>query len=96
MKDYEKKEVNYIEYPIIGGKYEHYKGGLYEVISLGKYSVDDSTVVVYKSLLFGSLHVRPLSEWSDIVEQILPIKTNSGDLTNKTQHFKVKRFLLIN
>ncbi len=86
------KEVNFVEYPKIGGIYQHYKGGLYEVISLGKYSVDDSTVVIHKSILFGSVHVRPLSEWSDSVVQVTSLKGSGG---TRTESATVKRFTLL-
>ena len=54
-------------YPKIGGKYKHYKGGSYEVITLAKHTETDETMVVYKSLEFGSIYTRPLSVWEDVV-----------------------------
>jgi hypothetical protein len=41
------------------GKYRHYKGGEYEVISLGTDSETLEETVVYKSLSDGSIWVRP-------------------------------------
>jgi hypothetical protein len=52
------------KYPIIGGLYRHYKGGLYEVISMATHTETNEVVVVYKSIHFGSVHVRPLSSWN--------------------------------
>ena len=61
-----------INYPIVNGEYKHYKGGLYKVITLATHSETNEKLVVYKSLLFGSVHVRPLDMWFD---QITPTKT---------------------
>ena len=55
-------------YPKIGEKYRHYKGGIYEVITLANHSETQEPMVVYKSLLFGGVYVRPLSMWFDIVQ----------------------------
>lgn len=69
-----------VQYPEINGFYKHYKGGLYEVITLCNHSETNEPLVIYKSLLFGSIYARPLSMWFDQVE-----------LENKT---KTKRFEL--
>jgi len=58
----------WVNYPKPEEVYQHYKGGLYTVISMATDSRDDSPVVVYRSVLFGSVHVRPLSEWFEEVE----------------------------
>ncbi len=50
-------------YPEIGPIYEHYKGGRYQVISLAKHTETEEVLVIYKSLLFGSIYARPLSMW---------------------------------
>jgi len=50
--------TNYL--PLPGEQYRHYKGGTYEIISLGKHTETDEVVVIYRSLNFGSFHVRPL------------------------------------
>lgn len=52
-----------IEYPKIGKKYKHYKGGLYEVITMASHTETNDPLVIYKSLLFGSVYARPLSMW---------------------------------
>jgi hypothetical protein len=53
-----------IEYPTPGLIYQHYKGGLYEVIMLAQHTETNEPMVVYKSLLFGTNYVRPLSIWN--------------------------------
>lgn len=60
------------KYPLPGEIYDHYKGGRYEVITLAKHTEaegDDEDVVVYKSVSFGSVHVRPLKMWFEEVEE---------------------------
>lgn len=56
------------KYPEINQIYQHYKGGKYYVISLAKHTETDEVLVIYKSIHFGSVHARPLSEWFDEVE----------------------------
>ena len=53
------------QYPEVGKKYKHYKGGLYEVITLAKHSESDEDLVIYKSIGFGTVYARPLSMWFD-------------------------------
>ncbi len=60
-------ETKSIEYPKIGRAYKHYKGGEYEVITLSKHSETGEDMVVYKSLHFGSVYVRPLNLWFEVV-----------------------------
>ena len=46
----------------IGGKYRHYKGGLYEVIGMARHSETLEEMVVYRALYGeGGLWVRPLA-----------------------------------
>ena len=61
-------ETKVVRYPELNRVYRHYKGGVYEVMTLAKHSETDETMVVYKSLLFGSYHVRPLSMWFEIID----------------------------
>jgi hypothetical protein len=56
------------QYPIVEGIYNHYKGGRYQVISLAKHSETGEDMVVYKSIHFGSVYVRPLSMWFDTIK----------------------------
>lgn len=54
---------------IVAGSYwTHYKGGVYQVVTL---AVDESTlepVVVYKSLRKGSIWVRTVKNWEEMVQ----------------------------
>ena len=59
---------NETKYPLPGEIYQHYKGGTYEIISMAKHSETDEIMVVYKSLNFGSVHVRPYEIFNDIVK----------------------------
>lgn len=65
-KDLSKAEVVY--YPTIGGVYKHYKGGMYEVITLANHTETSEPMVIYKSLLFGGVYARPLSMWFDEIK----------------------------
>ena len=51
------------------GKYRHFKGNLYEVISLAKNSETLEDMVVYRAL-YGEkeLWVRPAAMWNETVE----------------------------
>lgn len=60
-----------IVYPNIGKKYKHYKGGLYEVITMATHTETGEPLVIYKSLLFGSIYARPLSMWFDAIKDQL-------------------------
>lgn len=57
-----------IYYPVINGVYIHYKGGLYKVLSMATHSETNEPMVIYQSLLFGSVYVRPLSSWNEKVK----------------------------
>ena len=50
------------------GRYQHYKGGEYEVIGVARHSETDERVVVYRPL-YGerALWVRPLSMFTESV-----------------------------
>lgn len=60
-------ENTFINYPEVGKTYSHYKGGKYEVLTLATHSETGEALVVYKSLQFGSVYVRPLSMWFEVV-----------------------------
>lgn len=54
---------------ITPGKYEHYKGGVYQVYSTATHSETSETLVVYRPLYGeGALWVRPLSMFTENVE----------------------------
>jgi len=59
---------SYVSYPQLGKKYRHYKGGLYEVISMATHSETGESLVIYKSLLFGSIYARPVSMWFEWID----------------------------
>ncbi len=50
--------------PLPNEFYRHYKGGTYQVISLANHTETDEVMVVYKSLNFGTICVRPLDSWN--------------------------------
>jgi hypothetical protein len=50
---------------VVPGKiYQHYKGGLYEVLHLAKNTDNDETMVIYRSTLYGTYYARPLIDWN--------------------------------
>jgi len=52
------------------GKYEHFKGGEYEIIAFAKDSEDLTELVVYKALYGeGDVWVRPKKEFFDTVDK---------------------------
>lgn len=61
------KKAEYKRLPEVRRTYRHYKGGLYKVISLANHSETGEALVVYKSVGFGTVYVRPLSMWFDEV-----------------------------
>lgn len=54
------------------GLYQHYKGGLYEVIGVGKHSETLEELVVYRKYHapgdLGEFWVRPVSMWSEEIK----------------------------
>ena len=57
-----------MRYPQPGEKWQHYKGGQYEIIGMCNHTTTDEVLVIYKSLSFGGFHARPYSEWHDDVK----------------------------
>ena len=55
-------------YPKPGEKYQHYKGGQYEVICMCNHTDTNESLVIYRSLSFGSQYARPFSEWYNVVD----------------------------
>ncbi|MBR6765175.1 MAG: DUF1653 domain-containing protein [Clostridia bacterium] len=47
--------------------YRHYKGGIYQVLDIGKNSETGEAAVIYKSAETGEIWIRPLSMWNDTV-----------------------------
>lgn len=51
------------------GKYRHFKGNEYEVVSVANHSESLERLVVYRALYGdGQLWARPLSMWTETVE----------------------------
>lgn len=54
---------------IVGKKYKHFKGNLYEVIALG-YDTDNlNELVIYKSLYDNKVWVRKYDEFISLVDK---------------------------
>jgi hypothetical protein len=56
-----------IDYPQPGRLYKHYKGGIYEFLFMAPHTETGETLVIYKSVLFGSYYARPLTTWNEEV-----------------------------
>lgn len=56
------------EYPLLNRLYQHYKGGVYEVMHIATDADTKKDVVVYKSQHRGTIYIRPLEDWFDIIE----------------------------
>ena len=55
---------------ITSGKYRHFKGNLYEVLTVAKHSETLEEMVVYRALYGeGGLWVRPAAMWNETVER---------------------------
>lgn len=52
------------------GKYQHFKGNLYEVIGVARHSETQKEMVVYRAL-YGEhgLWVRPAAMWTETVDR---------------------------
>lgn len=74
-----------VQYPELNKVYRHYKGGLYEVISMSTHTETGEVLVIYKSLLFGTVYARPLTLWFNEIE----IKDVSLKFKNKVTRFKL-------
>ncbi|BCI67005.1 DUF1653 domain-containing protein [Acetobacter aceti] len=57
-----------IPFTIQPGLYRHYKGGLYTVLHTARHSETEEWLVVYRSEAHGTLWVRPLSMWTELVD----------------------------
>lgn len=54
-------------YPQPGEKWQHYKGGQYEIVCMCNHTDTNEVLVIYRSLSFGGWHARPFSEWHEQV-----------------------------
>jgi hypothetical protein len=57
-------------YPKPGEKWQHYKGGQYEIVAMCNHTGTNEVLVIYKSLSFGGFHARPYSEWYEEVGKV--------------------------
>jgi hypothetical protein len=54
-------------YPQPGEKWQHYKGGQYEIVCMCNHTETNEVLVIYRSLSFGGFHARPYIEWHEVV-----------------------------
>jgi hypothetical protein len=54
-----------MHYPMPGERWKHYKGGVYEIVTLANHSETKEPLVIYRSIPFGSVYARPLSMWHE-------------------------------
>lgn len=54
--------------PLPGQRFRHYKGGLYEVVTVATLEATYEPLVVYRAEVDGAVWARPLSQWSESVE----------------------------
>ena len=69
------------QYPQPGEKWQHYKGGQYEIIAMCNHTDTNEILVIYKSLSFGGFHARPYTEWHD-----------AQKIVDGNQRYEVHRF----
>lgn len=55
-------------YPLPNQLYKHYKGGTYQIISMATHTETGEKLVVYKSLNFGSVYVRPYDLFTESID----------------------------
>ena len=72
---------------LVGVKYQHYKGDLYEVVAIGKMENNGEDMVVYKPVKLGTTttYIRPYAEFIRKFSN-LPRYSESSDSV-KTLHF---------
>lgn len=81
MEDFE------VRVPRAGEHYEHYRGGRYEVLAVGRMSEKrDELVVVYRSLERGHVWVRPLGMWGEYLD--VPAAAHGKPLS-RAQRFRL-------
>lgn len=51
------------------GKYQHYKGGEYDVLDVAQHSESQEDMVIYRALTDGSLFARPKSTFLEKVKK---------------------------
>lgn len=50
-----------------GEYWTHYKGGVYQLVSLGVKEDTGEPMIIYKSLKYGTVWVRTLDNWVEMV-----------------------------
>ncbi len=50
------------------GIYRHYKGNIYEVLTVARHSETLEEMVIYRSVTDGKCWARPLSMWNETVK----------------------------
>lgn len=86
-------QEKFIRHPKSGEIYQHYKGGQYKVICVARHSETSEPLVVYQSLSFKSMHIRPLNMW---FQEVDAPKNHPLRLTNSSVAAgKIERFILI-
>lgn len=49
------------------GTYQHYKGGIYELVSVGRHSETLEPMCIYVSAETGEFWVRPAEMWNEAI-----------------------------
>lgn len=56
--------------PLLPGRYRHFKGNEYQLLTVARHSETMEPMVVYRALYGdGGIWVRPAAMWSEIVER---------------------------
>ena len=77
------------------GYYRHYKGGVYQVINVGKHTETEEELVVYRDIK-GQMWIRPVSMWNEKVDGVTRFEYFE-DQRNGRFHFMIlKRQYMIN
>lgn len=63
------KQYNTGTYPVPGQMWNHYKGGMYEIVAMCNHTDTDEPLVIYRSLSFNGFHARPYCEWHDVISE---------------------------
>ena len=53
---------------IIGGIYQHYKGGLYEVLNIATHTELNKRLVIYKNINCDKIWARPIEMFTSNIE----------------------------
>jgi hypothetical protein len=55
--------------PVAGELWEHYKGGLYQIVAIGRDEPTLESVVIYQSIKDGSVWVRSMTAFKGSVDE---------------------------